>query len=79
ADLEALVADGTATEEDQRVLTGAHFVFDHMQAILATIAELKGDAILDRLDDEGAPNSSEWVPATASKGTTALTILRNRL
>lgn len=77
--LQAKVDAGNATEDDQRALAGAEFVFGEIQAGLAMVASLKGEAIIERLEDEGAPVSVQWVPATASKGKTGLTVLRNRL
>ena len=75
AELRALVDEGTATPEDEAALEGARFVFDTMRASLTTIAELKGDEILDRLEREGAPTDISWGPAEHSKGITGMLIL----
>lgn len=71
----ALDAD-PGNEELQRQLEGARFVFGEYRAALTTIAELKGDDIVDRIEDEGGPRDMEWAPAAMSKGKTALTIIR---
>ncbi len=75
AELRALVDAGNATPEDTAALEGARFVFDTMRASLTTIAELKGDEILDRLEREGAPSDISWGPAEHSKGITGMLIL----
>ncbi len=77
ARIEALTAEIAAnpTPEAERMLAGAKFVFDEYRNSLTTIAALKGDDILDRLDDAGAPRGIEWGPSEASKGTTALRIV----
>lgn len=62
----------------EKTLEGARFVFGEYRNTLTTIAEVKGEAILDRLDDEGAPNTAEWAPSEFSKGETGLRILGDR-
>ena len=75
AELEARVADGTATPEDERDLAGVKLVLEQWTDAMPTVAALKGEDVIDELDDLGAPNGIEWAPAGASKGTTALQIL----
>ena len=75
AALDKLVAEGTATDEDVRDLEGANFVFGRFQAAMATVAELKGDDMLDGLDDLGAPGSIEWAPASHAKGDLGLLLI----
>lgn len=80
--IEALKADMTAngeTPEKLRMLEGARMVFAEYRGSLTKIAELKGDSIVDDLEDAGAPNGMQWVPATHSKGETALMILADQL
>ncbi len=63
-------------EDLKRQLEGARFVFSEYRSALTTIAEIKGDDIVDRIEDEGGPRDMEWEPAAMSKGKTALTIIR---
>ena len=72
--LKAALADGSAAADATSQLAGARFVFGEYRALLRGIAELKGGRIVDYLEDNGAPDA-QWVPAKASKGTTALTRL----
>lgn len=65
------------TDDTERLLAGAQFVFDEYRNALTTIAALKGDAIVDRLEDEGGPADMQWGASEASKGTTALRIVAN--
>ncbi len=62
-----------------RNLAGARFIFDELQDSIKVVANLKGDDIVDRLEDEGAPNGITWEPATHSKGKTALLIMTDKL
>ena len=39
---------------------------------LIYLSDIKKEKLLDRLDDNGAPNDIKWVPSPASKGTIAL-------
>lgn len=80
--IEALTAEVAARPDDveaARNLAGAKFVFDELQKSIKVVAELKGDAILERLDDEGGPSGMTWGPAAHAKGNTALLILTDRL
>lgn len=79
AELEARVADGSATSEDERALEGAKLVFGHFNDAMIEVAALKGEDVLDDLDDLGAPRDIEWAPSSASKGTMALQILTQSL
>ncbi len=79
AELDARVADGSATAEELRDLEGAQFVFGRFQAAMATVAELKGDDMLDGLDDLGAPRSIEWGPASHAKGDLGLLLITGAL
>ncbi len=72
--LKAEVEAGTAGPEAQAELAGARFVFGEYRALLRGLAELKGERIVDHLEDNGASGAT-WAPATASKGITALTRL----
>ena len=72
--LQAKVDDGTATEEDRAELVGAKFILDESIRTLQVLGELKGDDIVDRLEDEGL-DDLDWGPAKFSKGITALRIL----
>ena len=65
--------------EVEKNLAGAKWVFDELQKSTRVIAELKADAILERLEDEGGPDGMEWKPAAHAKGNTALLILTDRL
>lgn len=80
--IEALTAELAQKPEDaevQKNLAGARWVFDELQKSTRVIAELKADAILERLEDEGGPDGMEWKPAAHAKGNTALLILTDRL
>lgn len=72
AELDAKVAAGTATDEDLKILAGAEMVLGEMSDALIYLSDVKKKGVLKRLDDKGAPNSVDWVPAAHSKGTTAL-------
>ena len=75
--LQALVDDGTATEEDVRNLDGARFVFETLLDAQTRVAELKEDRIEDVLEDNGAPNNTlRWEPVESSKGDRALELVR---
>lgn len=74
AELEEAKANGQDVDD---MLAGAQFVLDTYRGSLTKIAELKGEAILEELEDEGV-NGAEWVPATHSKGQTALMILADQ-
>lgn len=78
-ELNELVAGGSASDEDVRNLEGARFVFAQFNDALPFLSAVKEDKIRDRLEDAGAPNSVEWQPAVASKGTTALLLLADLL
>jgi hypothetical protein len=60
-------------------LDGAKWIFDELQKSTQVIANLKGEAILDRLEARGAPSDIRWVPAAHAKGNTALLILTDKL
>ena len=78
--IDALKAELQANPQDadiQRRLEGAQFVFDNYRNALTTIGNLKGDEILDRLEDEGGPSTMTWEPSPASKGTVALQIVQD--
>ena len=47
-------------------------VLGEMSDALIYLSDVKKADLLDRLDDNGAPSGIDWVPATHSKGTTAL-------
>jgi hypothetical protein len=72
------IAASGQPEELQKMLDGTKFVFETYQAALAHLADIKGEAVIDRLEEEGAPRSISWVPATHSKGKTALLILADQ-
>lgn len=78
-ELQARVDDGSATDEEIRDLDGAQMVLGELQGSLAAVAALKGDEVLDELDDSGAPNGIGWGPSEHSKGTTALKLLSGTL
>ena len=80
--IEALTAEVLARPDDAAAaqnLAGAKWVFDELQRSTRAVAELKAEAILDRLEDEGGPDGMEWKPAIHAKGNTALLILTDRL
>jgi hypothetical protein len=68
------IAASGSTPEREALLAGARFVLDESIRTLQVLGELKGDAILDRLDDEGLSGAT-WGPAKYSKGETAMRIL----
>jgi hypothetical protein len=72
AELQEKVDAGSITAEEETILEGAQMVLAQMSDALIYLADIKKDKVLDRLDDNGAPNSIEWVPSDASKGTIAL-------
>ena len=77
--LQALVDDGTATEEDVRNLDGARFVFETLLDAQTRVAELKEDRIEKVLEDNGVPNNTmRWEPVEQSKGARALNLVRGR-
>jgi hypothetical protein len=78
-ELAALVAGGSASDEDVRNLEGARFVFARFNDALPFLAAVKEDKIRDRLEDAGASNNLAWGPASASKGTIALLLLADLL
>lgn len=78
AELKADIETNGETAENKRLMEGTHFVFDHYRAALTTIADLKGDDIVDRLEDEGAKGDLEWGPSEMSKGKTALSIISDQ-
>lgn len=61
--------------ETEAMLAGARFVFDEYRKALTTIGELKGDDILDRLEDEGGPADMTWGPSIAAKGTMGMVVI----
>jgi len=80
--IEALTAEAANKPDDlevQRNLAGAKWVFDELQRSTRALAELKAEAILERLEDEGGPDGMEWKPAAHAKGNTALLILTDKL
>lgn len=78
-ELRKLVDDGSATDEDIRDLEGAQFVFGRLQAAMSTVAELKGDDVLDELEDMGAPGSIDWAPSSHGKGDLGLLLINQAL
>lgn len=74
-ELNEAIESGTAEENAELLLEGTHFIFDEFNRAIRIIGELKGDDILDRLEDEGAPSDISWAPADESKGVLALQIL----
>jgi hypothetical protein len=74
-ELQAKVDAGTATDDDERTLEGARFILATMSEALIYLSEVKEEKVLDRLDDNGAPNSIRWQPSRSSKGTLALELL----
>jgi len=77
--LAALHEQSPGDAEVKRNLDGAKWVFDELQRSIRVVAELKADAILERLEDEGGPDGMQWKPATHAKGNTALLILTDKL
>jgi hypothetical protein len=73
----AVAADASDAEAAQN-LAGAKFVFETLEQSIGQIATLKADAILDALEDEGAPDTIDWLPALNSKGKTALLIITDK-
>jgi hypothetical protein len=71
-ELQAKVDSGNPTDDDLKALEGAQMVLNEMSDALLYLSAIKEDKVLDRLDDNGAPNGIEWVPSEASKGTIAL-------
>ncbi len=72
AELQAKVDAGSASDEDMKRLEGSRFVLGQMSDALIYLSDIKKEKLLDRLDDNGAPNDIRWVPSAASKGTLAL-------
>jgi len=72
SELQTKVDSGSATDEDLKRLEGTQFVLGQMSDALIYLSDIKKDKLLDRLDDNGAPNDIRWVPSQASKGGTAL-------
>lgn len=77
--LKKTLDNGEGDADTQRMLDGARFVFKRYQAALTIIADLKGDDVVDVLEDNGILGDVQWVPATHSKGQTALLILTDKL
>jgi len=71
-ELQTKVDSGSATDEDLKRLEGTQFVLGQMSDGLIYLSDIKKEKLLDRLDDNGAPNDIKWVPSPASKGTIAL-------
>ena len=71
-ELQTKVDAGVATEDELSRLAGSQFVLGQMSDALIYLGDIKKDKVLDRLDDNGAPNDIKWVPSPASKGTIAL-------
>ncbi len=63
---------GTATPEDLQNLAGAEMVLGQMSDALIYLSDIKKEKLLDRLTDNGAPNTVNWTPSEDSKGTAAL-------
>lgn len=57
---------------------GARFVFDEYFKMMTYVSMIKGEPILEALDDAGGPDGMTWVPIEASKGVQALTRVRDR-
>ncbi len=74
-----LEAAGGSDPQIEAMLAGSRFILDRFTGALGTIGELKKDGILDELEDNGAPDTVEWVPAEHSKGDTALLILTDKI
>jgi hypothetical protein len=72
AEMQEKVDSGSITDEELKILEGAQMILGQMSDGLIYLSDIKKDKVLDRLDDNGAPNSIEWVPSDASKGTIAL-------
>lgn len=70
--LTEIIDGGMGTPEDEANLEGAQFVLAQYVMLMQSLAELKGEPIMDRLEDEGAPNTISWSPAEYGKGETAL-------
>lgn len=77
-ELKEQIAAGS-TPELEAQLEGARFVLKKMEESMSTVAKLKGDDVVDELEDNGAPRGLEWVPAEHSKGKTALLILTDQI
>lgn len=58
---------------------GAKFVFGEYHRMQGYVSQIKGERVIDVLSDAGGPACMEWAGITASKGETALTLLRAKL
>ncbi len=76
--LTAAVRDGTA-EKDKRAevaIEGTRFVFEKYRDMIGFISRLKEERIRDVIEDAGGPRTTNWVPATGSKGSIAIGMMR---
>jgi hypothetical protein len=78
-ELNAQIATSGSTPELEDQLGGARFVLQKMVESLGVIGQMKGDDVVDVLEDNGAGGGLAWVPAEHSKGKTALLILTDQL
>ncbi len=72
AEMQERLDSGNISAEEEKILAGSQMVLGQMSDALIYLSDIKKEKVLDRLDDNGAPNSIEWVPSDASKGTIAL-------
>ncbi|HBP16363.1 MAG TPA: hypothetical protein DEA08_01040 [Planctomycetes bacterium] len=56
----------------EKAREGARFVVKTYVDMLKFIADLKRERVLEVLDDAGAPDGIQWVPASGSKGSIAI-------
>lgn len=77
AALQAQIDDGTADAQTQALMDGARYVFNEYRGTLKFMAELKGDRILDKLEDADIEDAV-WGPAKLSKGQTALKVISDQ-
>ena len=61
----------------EEALAGARFVFEQYRDMLTFVAKLKEGRVMEVLERAGGdPNLMEWVPSTGSKGSIAVTKVR---
>jgi hypothetical protein len=77
AELQAAIDDGTADENTQALMDGARYVFNEYRGTLKFMAELKGERILDKLEDADIEDAV-WGPALFSKGQTAMKVISDQ-
>ncbi|MEZ6183822.1 MAG: hypothetical protein R3F62_02305, partial [Planctomycetota bacterium] len=62
----------------EQALAGARFVFEQYRNMLTFVAKLKEDRVMDVLDDAGLDEDDlDWVPSTGSKGSIAVSMIRD--